>query len=557
MKVIEYFNPKTLDAGIESVVGACNGYTKEQRFQIETPLFAKAILRHVSSEVPSRILDYGCGVGRIAKEVLRQNPQTSVTGVDPSEGELKLAREYVNDSRFSTSHPEKLTQGNFDVVYCVYVLQHVPALYLREALARMHYLLKDGGTFVFCSSLYRMAIGPKGFWDDRESNFVDLMAEIKRFFVPAGELFTEDDFAQNEILRKMVRGEGNSLAHPAFVFKKAAITGPSFNGLEQGRAIEAPPASLPIRSDKSPAKRLILRNRQSPGDVLVMTAALRSLHLAHKGKFLTDVDSPCPAIFQNNPYVTALNGDGEVIDMHYPEIHKSGMSGRHFTDGHRKYLEEVLGIRIPQTGLLPELYLDQNEQLWPSPLVDEIGEDLRYWVINAGIKSDFTLKGYHRYQEVVDIVSKFVPVVQIGDLSHDHKKLEGVIDMRGKTHDMRRLFRLIHKADGVLTCVSFPMHIAAALRKPCVVVAGGREGTRWELYPSHRFLYTNGTCLAAAYDGCWKSKVSECMFLENTEHGKVARCMELIRPEDVARAVELYYLGGMLEPVEIDQVCRA
>jgi ADP-heptose:LPS heptosyltransferase len=38
-----------------------------------------------------------------------------------------------------------------------------------------------------------------------------------------------------------------------------------------------------------PVKRLILRSFQSPGDVLMLTAAVRDLHRAHPGKFQTDV----------------------------------------------------------------------------------------------------------------------------------------------------------------------------------------------------------------------------------------------------------------------------
>jgi predicted O-methyltransferase YrrM len=88
------------------------------------------------------------------------------------------------------------------------------------------------------------------------------------------------------------------------------------------------------------------------------------------------------------------------------------------------------------------------------------------------------------------------------------------------------------------------MVIMAALSKPCVVLSGAREGVRWQLNPDHRFLYMNGAMKCATYDGCWKSKLEECVF--KSPAGQ-PMCMELIRPEDVARAVELYYLGGRLK----------
>ena len=86
------------------------------------------------------------------------------------------------------------------------------------------------------------------------------------------------------------------------------------------------------------------------------------------------------------------------------------------------------------------------------------------------------------------------------------------------------------------------MHIAAAFRKPCVVVAGARESTRWELYPNHQFIYVNGCLPCATYDGCWKSRTSDC----TNKIGEVAKCMTLITPNDVCGSIVRFYNGGML-----------
>lgn len=570
------FRPQTFEQGVDSVTGDCNGYSKEYRFQYETPLFAAAILRQLKPGQVT-ILDYGCGVGRLAKEILKQNSLVTVIGVDVSDEELKLAREYVNDNRFIAMKPWELDQ-KVDLVYCVYVLQHIPSIDVREALMRMHGQLKDDGTFVFCSSLYRMALCPEGFWDDRSKNHVDLPAEIGRFFraasverSDANELFTREEFEKQEILRVMVKGEGGKLAHPAWVMEKRQLSGPCYNarpfnsGAPQAPAAKLPvetpgPAATPAKSPETGQKRLILRNRLSPGDILVMSVAIRALQKAHPGRFLVDVDTPCSDIFRNNPYVTSLGGDGQVIDMHYPEIHKSGASGRHFTEGHRKFLEEALGLTIPRDGLLPDIFLDQNELLWPSPVVEDTGDETRYWCINAGSKNDYPLKQYHRWQEVVDKLNAEwkgrIRLVQIGQKEHNHPSLDGVIDYRGKTDDVRKLFRLIHKAEGVITSISFPMHIAAALKKPAVVVAGGREGTRWELYPHHRFLNTNGALPCCSYDGCWKNKINDCIrpvdvAVGGNETKKVPLCMEITAPHTIADAVQMYYKGGILEDADL------
>ena len=41
-------------------------------------------------------------------------------------------------------------------------------------------------------------------------------------------------------------------------------------------------------------RKLILRNFQSPGDIVMLTAAVRDLHRAHPGEFLTDVRTSFP-----------------------------------------------------------------------------------------------------------------------------------------------------------------------------------------------------------------------------------------------------------------------
>ena len=555
------FKPSGFEEGKHSVVGDCNGFTMQQRWDAETPVFADAILSQLKDGI--HILDYGCGVGRLAKAVIDKNQSVTLVGLDASAAMMKQATEYVNNSRFFTASAEKLlSYGKFDLVYCVYVLQHCPSIELREVLWRIYSNLKDDGVFVYCSSDYRMAIryDNGGFFDDRFLG-VNLQEEISRFFIYEKDLFTDEILEKSPIVKTMIHG---SLPHPAKVYRKK----PNINFLNLSiDKEETVSTSISVETNSKPiteADKLLFVNRLAPGDILVMTNAIRDLHKAYPNKFKTDVRTPCPEIFENSPYITHLNisedkynkahnemqkksgyyewiDDVVAIDMQYPLIHRSGDVGAHFSEGHRSFLEEVLQIKIPQTSLKPELYLNQTERDWLSPVVVQKGIKNKYWVINAGVKGDYTLKQYPYYQEVVNLLKDKVTFVQIGEKSHFHKSLDNVIDMVGKTN-MRELFRLIYKAEGVLTCVSFPMHIAAAFMKPCVVVAGAREGTRWELYPNHQFIYVNGCLPCATYDGCWKSKPDECKNKEND----IPRCMLLIKPERVAESVNMFYEGRML-----------
>ena len=319
-----------------------------------------------------------------------------------------------------------------------------------------------------------------------------------------------------------------------------------------------------------PKEKIVLVNSLSPGDVLMMTCAVRSLHLAYPGRFELDVRSPCNEIFMHSPYVKPVypkdpQRERDIIEAlkrdldhppiecdgikyliaHYPEIHRSGMTGAHFSDGHRMFMSKQLNIPIPASGMQPDLFFSDSELALPNPAYKFLEGNKRYWVLNAGIKNDYTLKWYNHYQEVVDLLAGRIQFIQTGDLSHNHPPLKGVIDMRGKTN-LRGFFRLCKDADGIVSCVSMPMVVAAALKKPCVVVAGAREGLRWQINPDHQFLYRNGVMSCAAYDGCWKSKKEDCV---NKHASGEPMCMELIAPEEIVRAIELYYLGGRLAPL--------
>lgn len=308
-------------------------------------------------------------------------------------------------------------------------------------------------------------------------------------------------------------------------------------------------------------RRLILTNFQSPGDIVMLTAAVRDLHRSCPGEFLTDVRTPCPAIWENNPYISRLSEDDpgvEVIPCHYPLIHRSNAIPVHFLRGFIEYLNSVLTLRIQITEYRGAIYLSAEEKSWISQVDELTGGGRPYWLICAGGKSDFTVKWWdsRRYQQVVDYFRGRILFVQVGEAGHHHPPLTDVIDLRGRT-DLRQLIRLVYHADGVLSPVSLPMHLAAAVEtrpgmrknRPCVVVAGGREPPHWEAYPHHQFIHTVGALACCDNGGCWKSRTrplgdgSDADRLENlcvNVRGDLPACMDMITANDVIRRIEMY-----------------
>ena len=278
-------------------------------------------------------------------------------------------------------------------------------------------------------------------------------------------------------------------------------------------------------SSVTAVRPIILRNGQSPGDIVMLTAAVRDLHLCYPGEFTTDVRTSCPALWLENPYITPLEEDDarvEVIDCQYPLIHRSNTQPWHFLFGYIEFLNERLGLRIQPTEFRGDIHLHREERRWMSQVHEITGEDTPFWIIVAGGKRDFTIKWWdvRRWQAVVDHFRGRIQFVQVGAAEHHHPALEGVIDLRGRT-DLRQLVRLVYHAQGVVCPVTSLMHLAAAVpvkvarasspqspgdasrhptpqNRPCVVVAGGREPPHWEAYPHHQFIHTNGQILCSS-----------------------------------------------------------
>jgi ADP-heptose:LPS heptosyltransferase len=313
-------------------------------------------------------------------------------------------------------------------------------------------------------------------------------------------------------------------------------------------------------------QHLILTNHQSPGDIVMLTAAVRDLHRTYAGQFVTDVRTSCPQLWENNPHITPLDEFSQemrTVECHYPLIQRSNSIPVHFLEGFVDYLNSILGIHIELSEFRGAIYLTEEEKRARSQVAEITGGDPSFWIISAGGKSDFTIKWWEsqRYQQVVNYFRGQILFVQIGETSHHHPLLDGVVDLRGQT-DLRQLIRLVYHSEGVLSPVSLPMHLAAAVdtrpgrskHRPCVVVAGGREPPHWEAYPHHQFIHTVGSLPCCERGGCWKSRTfrlgdgsrndlpeSLCVDIRSS----LPACMDMITAEDVIRRIEYYGLGGM------------
>lgn len=329
------------------------------------------------------------------------------------------------------------------------------------------------------------------------------------------------------------------------------------------------------------------------GDAVVASATIKALHETQPGLVLTDYTgffarlSPDLGndVFANNPYITPFDEndpDVEKITLDYGYGLCGGIYGGgcgrsyHFLHSFAEYVSAKIGVHIELRDFRGDIWLSEQEQEpW-------LGMPAQYAVIDAGIKHDFTAKGWsvRRFQEVVNRTKDKIAWVQVGGTNDIHPNLDNVINMVGKTN-IRQLIQIVHHSSLVLTPVSLPMHLAAAVQmpgevkplpwtiaerhlyhatknypdvkptriRPCVVIAGSREQRAWEQYPGHTWIGDDRklSCGIGPGKACWHNKtirvdqdqnVCSLPVLDAGTTQWIPHCLDLITTDEVVNAIE-------------------
>jgi ubiquinone/menaquinone biosynthesis C-methylase UbiE len=112
----------------EIILTPLDGMTTEHRWETETPYLVALLEQETNLQELGcrRILDFGCGIGRVCQALLRKYPTKNVTGVDTSLEMLALAHAYVTSPRFFGIHPSNLNLfvHQFNLALAIWVLQH-------------------------------------------------------------------------------------------------------------------------------------------------------------------------------------------------------------------------------------------------------------------------------------------------------------------------------------------------------------------------------------------------------------------------------------------------
>jgi cyclopropane fatty-acyl-phospholipid synthase-like methyltransferase len=143
-----YLNIDTPLDAVNIILTPEGGMSSEQRWQQETPILIELIKRHLKTN--SSVLDFGCGIGRLASPLINQM-RCTVVGVDISPAMRAIAAGVLNSDLFCALPPMMVDLvcrlESFDMALSVWFLQHVANPWYEIGLMR-RYLKKDGLLFM-------------------------------------------------------------------------------------------------------------------------------------------------------------------------------------------------------------------------------------------------------------------------------------------------------------------------------------------------------------------------------------------------------------------------
>lgn len=180
------FKPKALDDKKRIIL---TGDT-DSRWERETPVFGQALIDNLKLTPDHTVLDYGVGVGRLAKYLI-DTCGCRVIGVDISQDMLDASVSYVQSDLYQPMSVEAFQEQykdlNVDAAYSIWVLQH--CLNVDEILDQLHTALSgDGALWVTNTYNRALPVAKNKSWAD---DGVDMQSLITQRFGPMAQDLTE------------------------------------------------------------------------------------------------------------------------------------------------------------------------------------------------------------------------------------------------------------------------------------------------------------------------------------------------------------------------------
>ena len=175
----EVFEPTTIQHAMH--ICLTSDPENPNKFLEETSFFVKAISQCNIINPDTKVLDFGCGMGRISRGFVEYFG-CNVIGLDANETMLKFANLFVGNPKKFTTVTEYKEKETIDVAVACFVLQHVQ--YPDKEIQTIYDSLKPGGHLILLNENIRYVpneIGKGNFiiWKDDEYN---IFSEIDKKF---------------------------------------------------------------------------------------------------------------------------------------------------------------------------------------------------------------------------------------------------------------------------------------------------------------------------------------------------------------------------------------
>jgi SAM-dependent methyltransferase len=176
----EVFSVNNLHEAQQIILTPEQGTTTEERWEKETPFVSEVIGSFLNPSNKTILVDYGCGIGRLAKELIEKY-NSYVIGVDISVSMRQIAPGYVQSDRFSIISKDvfmKLVSNGMKVDCCIatWVLQHCPRV--EEDISLIKTSLKTEGLFFVLNNMVPAIPTNKGWVNDGKDISAILTAEF-------------------------------------------------------------------------------------------------------------------------------------------------------------------------------------------------------------------------------------------------------------------------------------------------------------------------------------------------------------------------------------------
>ena len=194
------------------------------------------ILKKINAKSPKKILDFGCGDGRLTKEIIN-NYDSEIYGVDISNKALTFAKLFCNekeDNKIFFNNLYELPNIEFDFIIATEVLEHIDEKELPEILKGLSKIISDDGVFLITvPSVVRQPIPKKHF---RHYDLALLKEHVSNYFDIEELFYLNKKSTLSKILRRLMHNKFFTSNLPSYnnlvtkIYKKYIFYGQESNG---------------------------------------------------------------------------------------------------------------------------------------------------------------------------------------------------------------------------------------------------------------------------------------------------------------------------------------